>query len=582
VKNIGKVGSGATITKIWLSTDATLGGDTFLGQHDVLALAIGGSQLVKTAVTIPEATAGGSYYIIVEADAGGTETEANETNNTLSKAITISPAPPPPAPDLIEYFLSAPTTAVAGTVINVSDTVKNVGKVGSGATITKIWLSTDATLGGDTFLGQHDVLALAVGGSQLVKTAVTIPEATAGGSYYIIVEADAGGTETEANETNNTLSKAITISPAPPPPAPDLIEYYLNVPSTAVAGAIINVSDTVKNIGKLDAGATITKIWLSTDATLGGDTLLGQRDVIALAVGGSQLVKTPVTIPEATPAGSYYIIVEADGGATEAESNETNNTLSKAITISPAPPPPAPDLIEYYLNTSSSALPGGVISVTDTVKNIGEAAADASTTELFLADSATLGGAVTRSLATHAVAGLSAGGTLQTKTSVTIPADVAPGDYFIVAKANSTGSAPESDSTNNLRSKTFTVSPPPPPDLIEYFLNAPLSAVAGTNINITDTVKNVGTGNAGATTTKLWLSTTPAVGGTLLGTRAVNALAPAQTHQSVPATTVTIPVDTPAGDYFIVAEADANAEATESNETNNTLSKAITITAPTP
>ncbi len=42
---------------------------------------------------------------------------------------------------------------------------------------------------------------------------------------------------------------------------------------------------------------------------------------------------TALTIPSATAAGTHYILAVADAGHGVLESNETNNTLAKAITI---------------------------------------------------------------------------------------------------------------------------------------------------------------------------------------------------------------------------------------------------------
>ena len=64
------------------------------------------------------------------------------------------------------------------------------------------------------------------------------------------------------------------------------------------------------------------------------DVLLGSRDVPSLLTGVSNLGPlTALTIPSATAAGKHYILAVADAGHGVLESNETNNTLAKAITI---------------------------------------------------------------------------------------------------------------------------------------------------------------------------------------------------------------------------------------------------------
>ena len=57
---------------------------------------------------------------------------------------------------------------------------------------------------GDALLGSRAVPALTAGASNSASTLVTVPATMAGGAYYVIAQADAGGTEAEASETNNT------------------------------------------------------------------------------------------------------------------------------------------------------------------------------------------------------------------------------------------------------------------------------------------------------------------------------------------------------------------------------------------
>ena len=83
-----------------------------------------------------------------------------------------------------------------------------------------------------------------------------------------------------------------------------------------------------------DAGASTTKLYLSTNTTWdAGDTYLGSRAVPMLAAGASSAGSTSVTIPSSIATGTYYIIALTDDGNAIAETNETNNKKTKAITI---------------------------------------------------------------------------------------------------------------------------------------------------------------------------------------------------------------------------------------------------------
>jgi subtilase family serine protease len=300
--------------------------DTLLvPSRSVGSIVAGATDAGSTDVTIPGGTVPGTYYIIAKADAGTVVDETSETNNTKAKTIKIGP-------DLIVYSMGVPSTAAAGAVIAVNDTTKNIGAGTAAASTTSFYLSSNGTWdASDTLLvPSRSVSPIEEGLSDFGSTLVTIPGGTATGTYYIIAKADAGTVVDETDETNNTLAKAIKIGP-------DLIVYSMGVPSTAAAGAVITVNDTTKNIGSGTAGASTTSFYLSSNGTWdASDTLLvPSRSVDSIEEGLSDFGSTDVTIPGDTAAGTYYIIAKADAATVVPESDETNNTKAKTITITP-------------------------------------------------------------------------------------------------------------------------------------------------------------------------------------------------------------------------------------------------------
>ena len=91
-----------------------------------------------------------------------------------------------------------------------------------------------------------------------------------------------------------------------------------------------------KNNGCGLAVASTTKFYLSTNTTYeAGDTPLGSRSVPSLSGSVISTGTTNVTIPLGIATGTWYIIAVADDSKVVVESNETNNTKYKAITITP-------------------------------------------------------------------------------------------------------------------------------------------------------------------------------------------------------------------------------------------------------
>src|SRR5499427_1225131 len=288
-KNQGGGAADPTTTRFYLSTNTVLdASDVPLGSRAVPALAAGATSSGSTVVTIPTGTSIGTYYILAVADADNVVAETQENNNVSYTSGTRV------GPDLIISAVSAPGTGGAGMSITVTDTTKNQGGGAADPTTTRFYLSTNTLLdASDVPLGSRAVPALAAG-----STAVTIPTATASGTYYILAVADADNVVTETQENNNVYYTSVRVGP-------DLVISAVSAPSTGGAGMTITVTDTTKNQGGGAADPTTTRFYLSTNTVLdASDVPLGSRAVPALAAGATSSGSTVVTIPTATASGT--------------------------------------------------------------------------------------------------------------------------------------------------------------------------------------------------------------------------------------------------------------------------------------
>ena len=147
----------------------------------------------------------GSWYLLAAADDGNAVAESNETNNTRFATVLVGP-------DLAFLSINAPLSAVAGSTISVSDTLRNNGADLAGSSTTRFYLSLNAALDATDILldASRPVGSLPPNGSSAGTTSVTLPPGIVG-AYYIIAVADAAGAVAEAVETNNTSARPITI-----------------------------------------------------------------------------------------------------------------------------------------------------------------------------------------------------------------------------------------------------------------------------------------------------------------------------------------------------------------------------------
>ena len=160
-------------------------------------------------------------------------------------ALAAIGGPPPPTdgPDLVVSQLSAPSSATAGSSINVNNSVTNQGNQTAASSKAGFYLSLDNTplIGpSDLFFGSRDVPKsdgrdwwrrrvnpdnsveasdLAPGETSADSTRLSIPLSTSEGTYYIKCMADYNGQVSETDEDNNvSASGSVNIQQSGLPP----------------------------------------------------------------------------------------------------------------------------------------------------------------------------------------------------------------------------------------------------------------------------------------------------------------------------------------------------------------------------
>jgi subtilase family serine protease len=222
-----------------------------------------------------------------------------------------------------------------------------------------------------------------------------------------------------------------------------------------------------------------------------------------------------------------------------------------------------------------TAAAGQSLTVSDTTRNQGAGTADASTTTLYLSTDTTVG-ASDIVLGNRAVPVLASGATDSASTIVTIPAGTATGSYYVIARADAGEVVVELYETNNTMYRALAIGP----DLRVSYITAPYSAAAGATINVTDTTRNQGGGGAAESATRFVLSSNSLLDAadTILGTRAVPALAAGASNAGTVA--LTIPAGTAAGTYYLFAVADGEGAVAETSEGNNAMYFVMQVTVP--
>jgi MBG domain-containing protein/YDG domain-containing protein/CARDB protein/galactose oxidase-like protein/Kelch motif protein len=466
--------------------------------------------------------------------------------------------------DLTESIISSPATANAGGVVQVSDTVSNSHATNAGSSYTFYYLVSGT--GTKTLVKSLYVPGVSAGSSYPETTSLTIP-VNLTGSYSLQACADGYNAVVETDDpdgADNCASAPITIA------GPDLKEdptvlraTDANGGSSFVAGGTIKITDKVQNIGIGNAGSTTTVYYLSirTDTR---DINLGTRSVPALSGTGN----TGTTYDTATKSltipvnlnGSYYVIACADYYRTLTE-DTVNNCQSFAITVAGADLTEVGSSLQVAGTSAGAGYSGGPISVNDKVQNLGAGGAGTTSTSFYLNTTSDPNAKGTL-LGRRTLSPISGGGSnsISNTTALTLPANL-KGGYWVAVCADSYNvvAEPVGGNTNNCASTAITVAAA---DLKEDSVTVAAGTLySGGGISVTDTVKNIGGGNAGTTTTFYYLSVLGQSNtkGAYLGSRTVPALGgtnSATTKSDTQTKQLTLPASINGGPYSVIACAD--------------------------
>jgi hypothetical protein len=282
-------------------------------------------------VKIPATTPAATYWLLACADAALVVEENDDVNNCRRSDTQITVA----HPDLRQMSVSTSVAyASPGSKVIVHDTVENIGLVKAPLSTTRFYLSLDPAKGAGDYLltGKRAIPELLPGTTSSGNATLTLPLSVPGGLYYVIGCADDLAKLKEVGEANNCAAYSSTILVG----WPDLVVADMrHSPDTAIRGGKFTAFDTVVNQGTIPAATSYTRYYLSLDGTKdASDVLLsGIRAVTTLNAGASSAGSRAVTVPLATPLGTYRVLACADDTSKVGENDNANNCRASTTTV---------------------------------------------------------------------------------------------------------------------------------------------------------------------------------------------------------------------------------------------------------
>jgi subtilase family serine protease len=495
------------------------------------SLAVGGSYTSATNLQFPSLAAG-NYFLYFVADRNNDQGESNEsTNNVVQKAISVT------GPDLTVQILHADAAAISGNgaTVNVQWKVTNNSDVDAvGSWSDSLYLSTTPNLDLTKFNTYWSLSsfpeplrgALNAHGSYTTSQNVTIPNVAGPGTYYLIVLTNpnanffpGSNSQSEIDINNNQASAPITLTI----PAVSLsVTNATPTTTTVVAGSTISLTYTVKNTGTDAAkNSWSDAIYLSTKQTFDNTateitSFFHNPTTNGLAANASYSGTLDLSINTLTGGSQYLFVVPNAFNHQAVSSPSTPFVIPLTITL------PDVKLATTILNAASSGAMGASIPVSWKVTNNGTAATTAPSWSdvVYLSPTPTYDSSTAYFVGSVFISNqlpLAPGNTYTANTNVTLPNYLSAGTYFLLIKANSSGSQPQSDGSQSVASMPFTLTGSGQAgvnaDLIVSTAAAPSSATPGSSLPVSFTVKNQGTAvTAGASwSDAVYLSNTPSV-----------------------------------------------------------------------
>ncbi|MEZ4699151.1 MAG: CARDB domain-containing protein [Rhodothermales bacterium] len=561
-----------------------------LTTHSVTGDLAPGQVYTDTASVALPAGISGTYYLYLAADDADDLFEHNgEDNNVFqSDPITVTLSPPP---DMVVVRVSVPETVEAGSTIQVIWDVENQGP---GAASEKSWqdnlyLSPAAEWDARTAIALTRVGrfgTIAPDSLYRAEAAVSIPDGLEG-LYYLVVETDGGRSIFEHTfETNNRGSAPFQITR---PPYPDLAIRQFTAPTSAEAGATIDVRWAVANEGDTGAApAWNDRLYLSKRALWDSTAtpLMSIPAADALDVDGSYTRAYTVQL-KTIDAGLHYLHLRTDdaGSLFEFPDDAVNNVRSVPIEIAPYPPV---DLAVTSFTAPATGSTGQPIDIRWTIENLGEGAPRHARWDdvLYLSADQRLDPDADLEIArTPRSEGLAPGSSYTRSAAVTLP-DGVDGTFYLFVQTDDAGQIADAVPSNNsaVSAAPLTIALSPNADLVPTAIDGPASGISGQPVTISWTVENRGeAAAAGLWSDAVFLSTDKTINAqdVRLGTAASTPpLAAGATYET--SLDVTLPIYYSGVNYILVA-IDQDDDVFEGlGETNNRAVFELSIDTPPP
>jgi subtilase family serine protease len=406
-------------------------------------------------VSFARAFAPGTYTVSFELDPLGAAAECNDSNNLISASLTVVTCP---AGGNLDYRIDACALSaseeepVLNQPIHFLASVTNAGTLPGALPLTVRFLFDGVAFGTDVTTSSP----LAAGASDVVQSSLTWPVDFA--PHRLEVVLDPLDVEPESSEVNNTAARVLPyeLAPVPIPSCPGSGASMFSACSPCV-NASVSILGYVINTGLFSVPDGQLVDVEFEDGFGGTPLLLASSTVTNLRARGEC---SPASLDSATvvaqfAAGAHPITFRVDPGNAWPEYLETNNALTRTLSVSSCIPLPDLFVRSELINPSDLNLaPGERLTwINVTVKNQGSGEATDVTVDLSI-DGQPL-------CADLFIEELPLGGSDTVECRISWVAPVGPPNVHVIQASIDPASGGETNLANNSATRAIIVGPAP-------------------------------------------------------------------------------------------------------------------------
>lgn len=270
---------------------------------------------------------GGNHTVWVNTDAGNTQSECNKSNNSVSLPIYIASGKPDPS--IVAADIVAPAAIPEGSLTDIFVTVRNIGTLQADNVLVRLYAGNPA-LGGKQIDSDRIIPAISAAGAVTLK--ITWNTLGSAGISYLYVLVDPAAAGADANRSNNTAMRQVSVNPAVKPDLQIAAEDIAVTPVSPLEGDTLTITATVHNRGSQTGGVKVA-LYDGIPAAGGikrGETVIPQ----IIAQGGSAAAAFALDTIGLNGNHALYLRIDPDNSIDE--SDKSNNQASRSLAIAPA------------------------------------------------------------------------------------------------------------------------------------------------------------------------------------------------------------------------------------------------------